>query len=177
MEVKAMMVEKLTRKEFDLWVRNDFCSFLQLCFHSLNPQTKFLPNWYLQVVAAKLEACRLGKYRRLIINLPPRHFKSTAASVSFVAWYLGHNPAGQIICVSYAQDFAEKLARDFRGDAERLLQTAVQNQALGAKAIGSGVRDDGSRVSYGHLGRRRFDRTRRRSDRYRRPVETCRCRI
>ena len=109
-----MMVEKLTRKEFDLWVRNDFCSFLQLCFHSLNPQTKFLPNWYLQVVAAKLEACRLGKYRRLIINLPPRHFKSTAASVSFVAWYLGHNPAGQIICVSYAQDFAEKLARDFR---------------------------------------------------------------
>src|SRR5258708_26287357 len=109
-----MMVEKLTRREFDLWVRNDFYSFLQLCFHSLNPQTKFLPSWYLQVVAAKLEACRLGKSRRLIINVPPRYLKSTAASVAFVAWYLGHSPAGQIICVSYAQDFAEKLARDFR---------------------------------------------------------------
>jgi predicted phage terminase large subunit-like protein len=31
-----------------------------------------------------------------------------------VAWLLGHNPAANIICVSYAQDLADKLAADCR---------------------------------------------------------------
>jgi predicted phage terminase large subunit-like protein len=35
-------------------------------------------------------------------------------SVAFPAFLLGHNPASQIICVSYGQDLADKLARDCR---------------------------------------------------------------
>jgi hypothetical protein len=56
-----------------------------------------------------------GKIRRLIINLPPRHLKSLMASIAFPAWCLGHNPSAQILGVSYAQDLADKLARDCRG--------------------------------------------------------------
>ncbi len=82
------------------------------CFQHLYPKTKFVPGWYLQVVAATLEACSSGDVRRQIINIPPRYLKSTATSIAFVAWHLGHHPEAQIICVSYAQDFAEKLARD-----------------------------------------------------------------
>ena len=52
---------------------------------------------------------------RLIINLPPRHLKSLMASIAFPAWCLGHDPSAQILCVSYAQDLADKLARDCRG--------------------------------------------------------------
>ena len=51
---------------------------------------------------------------RLIINLPPRHLKSLMASIAFPAWCLGHGPSAQILCVSYAQDLADKLARDCR---------------------------------------------------------------
>jgi len=51
---------------------------------------------------------------RLIINLPPRHLKSHLASIAFPAWYLGHDPSAQILYVSYAQDLADKLARDCR---------------------------------------------------------------
>ncbi|HEX3413773.1 MAG TPA: terminase, partial [Stellaceae bacterium] len=57
---------------------------------------------------------RGGKIRRLIINLPPRHLKSLLASVAFPAWCLGHDPSAQILCVSYAQDLADKLSRDCR---------------------------------------------------------------
>ena len=57
---------------------------------------------------------REGKIRRLIINLPPRHLKSLMASIAFPAWCLGHDPSAQILCVSYAQDLADKLARDCR---------------------------------------------------------------
>jgi predicted phage terminase large subunit-like protein len=50
----------------------------------------------------------------VIINMPPRHLKSHLASVSFPAWCLGHEPGMQILCVSYAQDLADKLSRDCR---------------------------------------------------------------
>jgi hypothetical protein len=71
-------------------------------------------NWHLEVIAAKLTAVREGKIRRLIINLPPRHLKSLMASIAFPAWCLGLDPTAQILCVSYAQDLADKLARDCR---------------------------------------------------------------
>src|SRR4029077_16243159 len=44
-----------------------------------------------------------------------RHLKSLLASVALPAWCLGHDPSAQILCVSYAQDLADKLARDCRG--------------------------------------------------------------
>jgi hypothetical protein len=51
---------------------------------------------------------------RLIVSLPPRHLKSHLASIALPAWCLGHDPSAQIICVSYAQDLADKLSRDCR---------------------------------------------------------------
>ena len=79
-----------------------------------NPQAELALNWHLEVIAAKLTAVREGKIRRLIINLPPRHLKSLMASIAYPAWCLGHDPSAQILCVSYAQDLADKLARDCR---------------------------------------------------------------
>src|SRR3989440_10909079 len=96
-------------------LRLDLGYFAQLCFCELNPQAAFLPNWHIEVIAAKLAAVRAGRIRRLIINLPPRHLKSLLASIAFPAWCLGHDPSAQILCVSYAQDLADKLARDCRG--------------------------------------------------------------
>src|SRR5438270_12481557 len=96
-------------------LRLDLGYFTQLCFCELNPQAAFLPNWHIEVIAAKLAAVRAGRIRRLIINLPPRHLKSLMASIAFPAWCLGHDPSAQILCVSYAQELADKLARDCRG--------------------------------------------------------------
>jgi predicted phage terminase large subunit-like protein len=81
---------------------------------TLNPQTDFVHNWHIEVMAEELERCRLGETRRLIVNLPPRSLKSHCALVAFVAWLLGHNPSAQIICASYAQDLADKHAIDCR---------------------------------------------------------------
>src|SRR6201998_3365284 len=95
-------------------LRLDLGYFAQHCFCELNPQAAFLPNWHIEVIAAKLTAVREGKIRRLIINLPPRHLKPLRASTAFPAWCLGHDPTAQILCVSYAQELADKLARDCR---------------------------------------------------------------
>src|SRR5712672_1307675 len=108
------MLEDLTRAEYEFLLRRDFATFAGRCFQDLNPQTELAMNWHLEVIAAKLTAVREGKIQRLIINLPPRHLKSLMASIAFPAWCLGHDPSAQILCVSYAQDLADKLARDCR---------------------------------------------------------------
>ncbi len=93
---------------------NDLSAFIHRSFLELNPHLPFEPNWHVDAMAAKLEQVRLGRCRRLIINIPPRHLKSHVASVCFPAWLLGHEPAKQILCVSYGQDLSDKLARDCR---------------------------------------------------------------
>src|ERR1700741_4449740 len=105
------MIENPTPAEYETLLRQDFSTFAARCFYDLNPQTELAMSWHLEVIAAKLTAVRQGTIRRLIINLPPRHLKSLLASI---AWCLGHDPSAQILSVSYAQDLADKLARDCR---------------------------------------------------------------
>src|SRR6516165_642619 len=108
------MISDLSRREYEVILRSDLGYFAERCFYELNPQTPFFRNWHIEVIAAKLTAVREGKIRRLIINLPPRHLKSLLASIAFPAWCLGHDPSAQLLCVSYAQDLADKLSRDCR---------------------------------------------------------------
>ena len=109
-----MRGEALTRRDEDAQLRLDFAAFAQRRFRELNPLTPFAMNWHVEVMAAKLTAVYQGKIRRLIINVPPRYLKSLLGSVAFPAWCLGREPSRQILCVSYAQDLADKLARDCR---------------------------------------------------------------
>jgi predicted phage terminase large subunit-like protein len=102
----------LSRAEYAHVLRGDLMSFIERAFHEVNPELKLLPNPHLEVIATKLEACRQGRLNRLVVNLPPRHLKSICASVAFPAWFLGHNPGGHVICASYGQELADKLARD-----------------------------------------------------------------
>src|SRR6201988_3920609 len=108
------MVEELTPAAYDAVLRQDLATFAARGFYDLNPQAELAMGWHIQVIAAKLAAVRRGEIRRLIINLPPRHLKSHLGSIAFPAWCLGHNPSLQILCVSYAQELADKLARDCR---------------------------------------------------------------
>jgi hypothetical protein len=100
--------------EYQALCRQDFYTFMHRAFGELNPKVQFSHNWHNELIAAKLEACRLGKITRLIINVPPRSLKSHAAAVCFPAFLLGHNPSAQIICASYGQELASKHSLDCR---------------------------------------------------------------
>ena len=104
----------LTRNDYLTILRSDFSTFIERSFYELNPGVQFLSNWHIEVIASELERCLRGETKRLIINVPPRSLKSHCASVAFPAWLLGHKPSTQIICASYAQDLADKLAHDCR---------------------------------------------------------------
>jgi hypothetical protein len=95
-------------------LRNDLLAFIQRSFLELRPAESFQYNWHLELIAQALENVAYGACKRLIINLPPRHLKSHSASIAFPAWFLGHCPDKQVLCVSYAQDFSDNLARNSR---------------------------------------------------------------
>jgi predicted phage terminase large subunit-like protein len=105
---------KMTEAEYLELLRTDFLSYVQWAFYELNPGAKLLMAPYIELMASKLEACRLGEIKRLIITLPPRYLKSHSASIALTTWLLGHSPATEIICASYGQDLANKLALDSR---------------------------------------------------------------
>ena len=53
----------------------------------------------------------LGKTKKLIINMPPRHGKSELISKYFVAWYLLNFTNKRVILTSYEADFAASWGR------------------------------------------------------------------
>lgn len=119
--------------EYERTLRADFATFIQRCFSELNPSTLLSWNWHIDLIAAKLDACRRGEIRRLIINVPPRSLKSLAASIAFPAFLLGHDPSAQIICASYGQDLSDKLARDTR----TVMQSPWYKRAFGERLAGA----------------------------------------
>jgi predicted phage terminase large subunit-like protein len=68
-----------------------------------------------RIIAEALEDVEAGKCKRLMIFAPPRHTKSELASRRFPAWYIGRNPNKQLICTTYAQEFADDFGHDVRG--------------------------------------------------------------
>ena len=95
-------------------LRQDLGFFARGAFKELLPTTQILWNWHLDLIASCLEDILAGKRRRVIINIPPRYGKSLIASVAFPAFILGRDPTAEIVCVSYAQDLADKMSADTR---------------------------------------------------------------
>ena len=91
-------------------LRTDLHAFILRSFYTLNPGATFVPGWHIRAMAYQLERLALGKIKRLIITLPPRHLKSHCVSVAFIAWLLGQDPTSRIIAASYGADLAEQFS-------------------------------------------------------------------
>ena len=162
----------VTPADYNALLRQDFCSFAQRCFYELNPEARFLWNWHIEVMAAKLADCYRGKIRRLIINIPPRHLKSLCASIALPAWWLGHDPTAQILCVSYGQELSDKHARDCRAVmTSTFYQRLFPTRLSAAEAVGAGICHDPPGLSLRHLRGRRSDRSWRRHHHHRRSAQ------
>jgi predicted phage terminase large subunit-like protein len=93
-------------------LRRDFTFFLRHAMKVLGGDGPYVHGWHIDAILYQLDLLKQGANRRLIITMPPRHLKSTTASIAWVAWMLGHNPALRFITVSYGNDLAEKQGSD-----------------------------------------------------------------
>lgn len=88
--------------------------FLGRSFRALNPGKELSSALYVRGLCHVLERVVRGEVRRLIIELPPRHLKSTVASMILPAWILGRDPTKRIVCVSYSNDLAQSFSHKCR---------------------------------------------------------------
>jgi phage uncharacterized protein (putative large terminase), C-terminal domain len=95
-------------------LREDFKSFVEKVFNEVAANSVFQDNWHIDVICSELIKMMNGEQNKLIINIPPRSLKSIICSVALPAYILGKNPKASIICASYSDSLASKLALDTR---------------------------------------------------------------
>lgn len=110
----------------DKVLRQDLATFIHRTMQTVAAGQLYVPNWHIEAIAYRLTKIAARETKRLIITLPPRHLKSTCASVAFPAWLLGRDPSFKIVCVSYAEDLTSKLALDCR----RVMQSSWYRRAF-----------------------------------------------
>lgn len=98
----------------DYVLKDDLSAFVEKVFQTVSPGDRYRHNWHIDAITYELTKVYRGKSRRLIITQPPRSLKSICSSVAFVAWALGDDPRLRFACVSYSNELAATLARQFR---------------------------------------------------------------
>jgi predicted phage terminase large subunit-like protein len=86
--------------------RRSFRHFVQAAWSEIEPGRTYVGGWHLDAIADHLQAVEEGKIKRLLVNMPPRHGKSSLISVLWSVWLLIRNPARRILCASYAMNLA-----------------------------------------------------------------------
>jgi len=76
--------------------------FVRQAWHVVEPGIPFIPSWHIEQICEHLEAVSAGDIRRLLINIPPRHSKSTIVSVMWPMWEWLTCPEQKFLCASYS---------------------------------------------------------------------------
>lgn len=101
--------------------------FVKQSWHVVEPGVPFVPSWHIEVICEHLEAVSAGEIQRLLINIPPRHSKSTIVSVMWPMWEWLTTPEQKFLCASYSGTLS---IRD-NLKARRLIQSPWYQQRWG----------------------------------------------
>jgi predicted phage terminase large subunit-like protein len=85
--------------------RRHLHEFVQQAWPHVDPDP-FVDGLHLRAICEHLEAVSRGEIRNLVINIPPRHSKSTIVSVMWPAWEWIDRPERRWLCSSYAQNLS-----------------------------------------------------------------------
>jgi hypothetical protein len=100
-DIKVELLSLLDEKSRRLATKHLY-SFVKQSWHVVEPSSPFVPSWHIEEICYHLEAVTTGEIRKLLINIPPRHSKSTIVSVMWPMWEWLHNPAHKYLCASYS---------------------------------------------------------------------------
>ena len=101
--------------------------FVKQSWHVVEPGTKFIAGWHIEEICEHLQAVTDGEIRKLLINIPPRHSKSTIVSVMWPMWEWLTQPEQKFLCASYSGNLS---IRD-NLKARRLIQSPWYQEQWG----------------------------------------------
>ena len=142
--------------------RQELGYFTWKAFETILPGTRYLQNWHVDAIVHQLMRVHAGADTRLLINQPPRSLKSITASVAYPAWVLGRDSTKRIIVVSYSNELATELHRQFRMVIDAPWYKSLFKQMLPARDAGTELVTTSGRWPLRHFSRRHPHRPRRR---------------
>lgn len=93
--------------------------------HPVVSSETYINAAHMRAISAALHKVAVGEIKRLLIAVPPRHFKSYLASVAFPTYLLGLDPSLKIVCASYGSELADNFASQSRDVLQSPLYQAV----------------------------------------------------
>ncbi len=152
-DLKQAARRELARREL---ARRNFYEFAQMVYRGY-PQAR-----HLEVLCGALQ--RVERYvatqgregiGRLMVFMPPRHWKSTTASVLFPTWVLGRNPDARVIIASYNGGLAFGFSRRARNHMQSVEYRNIFGDRAGRASAVTLSEDSRSMESWdieGHRG-------------------------
>jgi predicted phage terminase large subunit-like protein len=141
----VLQKEKLKRR-----AEASFAEFVRQAWPIIEPGVPYIESWHIDVICEHLEAVHAGEIRRLLINIPPRHSKSTIVSVMFPAWEWIDSPEQKFLCASYSG----KLAVRDNVKTRRLIQSPWYQERWGNQFHLTGDQNAKERFENDHTGYR-----------------------
>lgn len=88
--------------------RRSLKEFVKTFWPVVEPAAPFIDGFHIDAICEHLVALSNRHIRNLLINVPPRHCKSTIVDVMFPAWQWLHDPAEKYLYTSFKLDLAER---------------------------------------------------------------------
>ena len=113
------------KRDLRVAIRSDFKTFSRKALEVLG--IKHLSEPFRDYLMFEVEKFVNNDTRRVVVNLPPGHGKTTLFSVVMTAWVLCKYPATKVLLVSYGEDLATKIS----GDVRRILRSEFVTEVFG----------------------------------------------
>lgn len=123
----AVMLDMIRREKDRRAAATSLYEFVKQSWHVVEPGVPFIPSWHIESICEHLEAVTRGQIKRLLINIPPRHSKSTIVSVMWPMWEWITAPQQKFLCASYSGNLS---IRD-NLKARRLIQSPWYQERWG----------------------------------------------
>jgi predicted phage terminase large subunit-like protein len=98
----SVMMDMIQREQERRAASASLYEFVKQSWHVVEPGVPFIPSWHIEEICEHLEALTAGELRKLLINIPPRHSKSTIVSVMWPMWEWLTDPMQKFLCASYS---------------------------------------------------------------------------
>ena len=104
----AKLVQRAKRLEQAEAARSHFMDFTKTVW------PEFINGRHHRIMAEKFDRIADGSFKRLIVNMPPRHTKSEFSSYLLPAWLMGRKPTLKIMQTTHTAELAFRFGRKVR---------------------------------------------------------------
>lgn len=80
--------------------------FMRQAWRHLEPKRELIWGWHIDAILEHVQAALLGEIEELVVNIPPRHIKSTLISIIAPTWLWARKPEARFLTCSYSLGLA-----------------------------------------------------------------------